>query len=471
MTSSSVRDNSQQPTRRSSRRAFHGAVIHSLSATNLEILPNALIITESDPDLENNIHKITHFIKDTTTTPPNLNLDDVETIHLPRTSKFLIPGFIDTHNHAPQWSMRGLGQGLHILDWLSQITFPHESKFADPSYARRVYGSCIDGFLKQGVTTASYYGSLHGDATKILADLCLSKGQRAYVGKCNMSRNSPEFYSDASVEDSLRVTEDVITHIQEKDPQGKLVKHILTPRFAISCHDDLLAGLGEISARNPEMPLQTHFNEAEQEMKFTAELFPQFQGSEADLYEHFGLLRKDRTTILAHCCHMTDYEMSRIKELGCGVAHCPVSNMTVGGGFMAAPVRAFLRRGIKVGLGTDSGGGFSSSMLDAMRQAMIASHAREVMSKGADEGLKIEEVFYLATLGGAEVCGLQDRIGNFEVGKEFDAVVVDTKPAGDGGIMTEVEEDDGLRVVFEKFVMTGDDRNIERVYVQGRQVK
>jgi hypothetical protein len=37
---------------------------------------------------------------------------------------FLIPGFVDTHNHAPQWPMRGLGQGLHILDWLGKITFP-----------------------------------------------------------------------------------------------------------------------------------------------------------------------------------------------------------------------------------------------------------------------------------------------------------------------------------------------------------
>ncbi len=137
---------------------------------------------------------------------------------------------------------------------------------------------------------------------------------------------------------------------------------------------------------------------------------------------------------------------------------------------MAAPVREFMRRGIKVGLGTDSGGGFSSSILDAMRQAMIASHAREVMSRGEDTGLSIGEVFHLATLGGAEVCGLHDKVGNFEVGKEFDAIVVGTR-GPEQGIMTMVEDDDALKTVFEKFIMTGDDRNILEVYVQGRSVK
>jgi guanine deaminase len=144
--------------------------------------------------------------------------------------------------------------------------------------------------------------------------------------------------------------------------------------------------------------------------------------------------------------------------------------MTVGGGFMAAPIRDFMRREIKVGLGTDSGGGFSSSILDAMRQAMIASHAREVTSKGQDKGLSIDEVFHLATLGGAQVCGLDDKIGSFDVGKEFDAILVGTR-GGEQGIMTMVEEDDSLKTVFEKFIMTGDDRNVVEVYVQGRLVK
>ncbi|KAL2158737.1 hypothetical protein VTH06DRAFT_3928 [Thermothelomyces fergusii] len=449
-----------------SGRAFVGPVIHSLSASELEILPCALLAVNGEGRITSLLRDVNPQQVQEALRGLNFPAESV-TVHHLGPGQFLIPGFVDTHNHAPQWAQRGLGQGMHILDWLDAVTFPNEARFRDPEHARRVYSDCVDGFLRQGVTTASYYGSIHAEATKTLARLCLEKGQRALVGKCNMTRNAPESYRDASAEESLRLTRECIDYVRSLDPAGSLVRHVLTPRFAISCDADVLRGLGDMARDNPDMAIQTHFNEAEQEMRATRELFPQF-ASEADLYEHFGLL--GGRSILAHCCHMTDYELERLGALGCGVAHCPVSNMTVGGGFMAAPVREFLRRGIKVGLGTDSGGGFSSSILDAMRQAMIASHAREVMSEGRDKGLSVAEAFYLATLGGAQVCGLADRIGNFEVGKEFDAIVVGTR-GSERGIMTMVEENDTLKTVFEKFIMTGDDRNLIRVYVQGRLVK
>lgn len=445
--------------------AFHGPVIHSLSPTELEILESALLVVDGSGCIVI-FDKAVDVVAETLRTPAGELIQSRDcTIHKLRQGSFLIPGFVDTHNHAPQWAQRGLGQGMHILDWLDTVTFPNEAKFADPEYARRVYGRCVDGFLKQGITTASYYASAHGEATRILADICLKKGQRALIGKCNMDRNAPDYYRDAGAEESLRVTEECIAHIQKIDPEGLLVRPVLTPRFAITCEPAVLEGLGKIAKERPDLAIQTHFNEAEQEMQATKSLFPQFS-NEVDLYHHYGLLGP--RSILAHCCYMNEYEMARFVELGCGVAHCPISNMTVGGGFMAAPVREFLRRGIKTGLGTDSGGGFSSSILDAMRQALVASNAREVMSQGSEKGLSVEELFYLATLGGATVCSVGDKVGNFAVGMEFDACVISTDV--DDQIMTMVEED-SLRTVFNKFVMTGDDRNIEAVYVRGRQVK
>jgi guanine deaminase len=178
-----------------SGKAFVGPVIHSLSASELEILPSALLTV-------NNAGEIAAFVRnvDPQQTRDTLNAlnfsPDLVTIHHLTPGQILIPGFVDTHNHAPQWAQRGLGQGMHILDWLDAITFPNEARFRDPDYARRIYASCVDGFLRQGITTASYYGSIHGEATKILADLCLEKGQRALVGKCNMTRNAPDYYRD-----------------------------------------------------------------------------------------------------------------------------------------------------------------------------------------------------------------------------------------------------------------------------------
>ncbi|KAI3545530.1 guanine deaminase [Colletotrichum filicis] len=441
--------------------AFHGAVIHSLGPKQVEILDSAGIIVGSDG-------LISEFYTQISIEELSAKLPGDQKVKVLAKGQFISPGFIDTHNHAPQWAMRGQGQGLHILDWLDQVTFPHEARFSDPTYARKVYESCVKGFLKQGITTASYYGSKHAEATKILADICHKLNQRAFVGKCNMDRNAPSYLHDESAESSLKETEECVKHIRQIDPTGQLIRPVLTPRFAICCTPDLLEGLGQMASQDPELAIQTHFNEAEQEIKATRELFPQFS-SEADLYQHYGLL--NQRSILAHCTFMTDYEMDRVKELQCGVAHCPISNMTVGGGFMAASIRQFLTKGIKVGLGTDSGGGFSSSMLDSVRQAIIASNAREVMSGGKDKALSLDEVFYLSTLGGAQVCCLEDKVGNFAIGKAFDAILVTSSLDEAFGVMTVREETDSLRTVFEKFLMTGDDRNIAQVYVQGRLVK
>ena len=461
--------------------AFHGTLIHAKTIDKIEILQDALIVVDEDgtiiscqanistDSVPQAISQITSKVG-ITVHPSSIN-------HLAHPD-FLIPGLIDTHNHAPQYPQRGLGQGLHILNWLDQLTFPNESKFADVNYAHRIYERCVEGFLKQGVTTASYYGSLHGPATKILAEICLRKGQRALVGKCNMNRNAPAFYVEGSVEESLQQTEEFIRHVQELDGKGELVRPILTPRFAISCEDELLAGLGKLAKQHPDMPIQTHFNEAQQEIDATLSLFPAFT-NEADLYDHFGLLTP--RTILAHCTIMTsESEFAKLAALGCGVAHCPIANTTIGGGFMAAPIRAFLNRGIDVGLGTDSGGGFSSSILDALRQAFIVSNAREVESKGNYKALSLDELFYLATLGGARVCGLGEKVGSFEAGKQFDAVVVRPNELvtregkvvrHEDGVMTMVEEGDSVRTIWEKFLVAGDDRNIQRVYVKGRLVR
>ncbi|KAL1606682.1 hypothetical protein SLS60_004089 [Paraconiothyrium brasiliense] len=420
-------------------KVFHGAVVHSISLGKLEILENGTLVV----DAAGVIVAFENSAKQELSIP-----QDAEVHHL-EPGEFLIPGFVDTHNHAPQWPMRGLGQGLHILEWLDRITFPIEARFADATYARRTYENTVSDFLRQGITTASYYGSRHAEATRILAEICLEKGQRAFVGKCNMDRNAPEYICEQSADVSLRETQDCVAHIRRlpgcAEPKHALVKPVLTPRFAICCSPELLRGLGKLMKKDKNLAMQTHFNEAQQEIDAT------------------------RESILAHCTIMTDYDKERVKALQSGVAHCPIANMTVGGGFMVAPIRDFLRRGIKVGLGTDSGGGWASQMLAVIRQVSRSPNTKQIISQGEDKGLSLEEVFYLATLGGAQVMCLDDQIGNFQVGKQFDASWISTT-TGLQSAMTPREPADSIRTIFEKFIMSGDDRNIAHVYVRGRRV-
>ncbi|KAL2404914.1 putative guanine deaminase [Exophiala dermatitidis] len=445
--------------------AFFGTIIHHLSPTQIEIVDNTALIVGTDGKIAAVERNISYdHVLDSLLSEHGLTRSSPTFKALSR-GEFLIPGFIDTHNHAPQWTQRGTGRGKFIMEWLNKTTFPHEARFADPEYARKTYASCVDGFLKQGVTTAAYYGSLHGEATKILADTCLAKGQRALVGKCNMNRQSPSYYVDASAAESLAVTEEFIAYVRKIDPDQNLVTPILTPRFAVACDHDVLAGLGKIARKNPDLPIQTHFNETPQEMELTRQLYPEFD-HESDLYEHFGLL--NQRSILAHCIYMDDYDMQRLQDLNCGVAHCPVSN-TTSGVFGVAPVREYLDKNIKIGLGTDSGGGYSSSIIDCMRQAFAVSKARQ-LTHPHDKPLHFTEMLYLATLGGARVCNLDHKIGNFVVGKDFDALEIHTI-GDDAGVIALVEDYDSIEDILEKFIMTGDDRNVVKVFVRGRSVK
>jgi guanine deaminase len=142
----------------------------------------------------------------------------------------------------------------------------------------------------------------------------------------------------------------------------------------------------------------------------------------------------------------------------------------------------------QVGLGTDVSGGFSPSILTAVQHASIASkvlamHAPTNSSTTSTyEGrqLPLATLLHLATLGGAQVCGLDDRIGSFAPGKAFDALVVSAHDdAGNPGLWgadidrelhVEYPKDKEIKVWLERFFFTGDDRNIKRVYVQGRWI-
>src|SRR6185437_7695384 len=102
------------------------------------------------------------------------------------TTQYLLPGFVDLHIHAPQWPQLGKALDLPLEEWLQVYTFPLESRYADVEFARTVYGSLVDGLLANGTTTAVYFGTLHLPATRILADICLQRSQRALIGRVAM---------------------------------------------------------------------------------------------------------------------------------------------------------------------------------------------------------------------------------------------------------------------------------------------
>ncbi|CAG8759618.1 14586_t:CDS:1, partial [Acaulospora morrowiae] len=216
-----------------------------------------------------------------------------------------------------------------------------------------------------------------------------------------------------------------------------------------------------------DVPIQSHLSENADEIAFVAEKFPNLPNY-TSVYDNHGLL--NNKTIMAHGIHLSPEERDLIRKRGVGISHCPNSNFSLCSG--VCNVRQLLNEGIKVGLGTDISGGYAKTILDSIRSASLASKVTYMTTPGDGQKpshITLHELFYLATMGGANLVNLENVIGNFEVGKEFDALLIDPE-SHQSPINCFEGIDDNIERVFEKFIFLGDERNILRVYVRGKLV-
>jgi guanine deaminase len=319
--------------------------------------------------------------------------------------KRILPGFVDTHVHLPQFAIMGVGAG-ELLTWLNTYTYPEEARFADPEYAAKISEQFFDALVANGTTTAAIYASVHERATDIAFSTARRKGIRAFIGKVMMDRNTPEPLlekTEDSIAASLRLFEK-----WDGAESGRL-RYVFTPRYAAGCSMELMQRVGDV-ARERGAYLQSHLSENKDEVEWVRRLFPSC-GSYAAIYDSAGLLT-DRS-IMAHCIHLSSDEITLLSRRRTAVAFCPYSNRSLRSGTM--PYRTLRDAGLNISLATDVAGGPSLSMLEQMREAMAAAQ------------IPWEEALYLATLGGAKALGLAGEIGNFEAGKDADFVVVDNE--------------------------------------------
>ena len=367
--------------------------------------------------------------------------------------KIIIPGFVDLHVHAPQYKYRSTGMDLELLDWLNTYTFPEESKFKDNEYAKKIYSTFVEELKRGPSTRLCLFATIHKEATLTLMDLLEKSGLSTYVGKVNMDRNSPDYLIETT-EESIRETKN---WIEESRQRGfKNTKPILTPRFTPSCTDELMMGLKKITEEY-DVPFQSHLSENDKEIEWVKELEPQVDNY-GEAYNQFGLFGGDVKTIMAHCVSSPKEEIQLMKDNGVFVAHSPESNMNIRSGI--APISMFLKEGLKVGLATDMAGGSSPDMFRAISCAIQASKLYWRLVDDSYGYLSTSEAFYLATKGGGEFFG---KVGSFESGFEFDAVVLD-----DSSISFSDEFSPTDRV--EKMIYLADSSNVVEKYVSGVKV-
>ena len=412
-------------------KAYKGNIIFTKDASDFSIYEDSYILVEDGK------------VKDIVKEKPDCEIEDFG-------DKLIIPAFNDIHIHAPQFTNSGIGYDEELIPWLNKYTFPTEAKYADPEFAEKIYKRFIEILWRYGSMRSVVFSSLHKEGTEILFDLFKESGMGAYIGKVNMDRNSVDELTETT-EDSLKVTREII----EKYRDEKLVKPIITPRFVPSCTNELMEGLQEI-INEEKLPVQSHLSENHGEVAWVKELHPDIEtyGEVYDKYDMFGTT----PTIQAHCVYCTEKEKQMMEKQDVYVAHCPTSNLNLMSGL--APIKEYLERGIKVGLGTDVSGGHTFNMMQVIASAIQVSNMYWLYVDKDKAPLTTSEAFYIATKGGGEFFG---KVGSFEKDYAFDALVIDDSDLKDLDINPKER--------LEKVIYMGEDKHIVKRFLEGNLIE
>ncbi|NHB59452.1 guanine deaminase [Acinetobacter shaoyimingii] len=372
---------------------------------------------------------------------------DITVEHYPE--QLIVPGFIDTHIHFPQTEMVG-AFGEQLLEWLNTYTFPTELQFSDKAYADQIAHFFVNELLKNGTTTALVFCTVHPQSVDALFEAATRHHMRLIAGKVMMDRHAPEGLCDTAES----AYHDSKALIEKWHGQGRNL-YAITPRFAPTSTPEQLEKAGQLKAEYPDVYIHTHLSENKNETAWVKELFPEQKGY-LDVYHHYGLT--GNRSVFAHCVHLEEDEWDCMHDTDSAIAFCPTSNLFLGSGLF--PLKKTWEKQVKVGLGTDIGAGTSFNQLQTLNEAY------KVQQLQGDK-LSAFESFYHATLGGAKALHLQDKLGNFNVGKEADFVVLNLNATALQTLRQQRAKniEDAL---FALFTM-GDDRNIQATYIYGQK--
>ena len=328
-------------------------------------------------------------------------------LRLDRRGRLLMPGFIDTHVHAPQLDVIA-SFGTQLLEWLETYTFPAEQRYADPEVAAEGAARFCDALIAHGTTSAVVFPTVHRASAEALLAAARERGMRLIAGKVLMDRHAPPALTD-TVDSAERDSRELIARWHGT---GRLA-YAMTVRFAPTSTPAQMAMAGRLMREVPDLYMQTHVAENRAEVAWVAELFPQAR-SYLDVYHGFGLLTP--RAVLAHGIWLDDADRALLAHTGAHIAHCPTSNLFLGSGLL--DWRRLEAQGASVSMATDVGGGTSLSMQRTLAEAYKVQALQGVR-------LPAWKALYTATLGAARCLHLDGEIGSLEPGRMADVCVWD----------------------------------------------
>lgn len=399
---------------------------------------------------------------------------------------FLLPGFVDAHVHFPQTFAGDSYNGGQLLEWLTLCMYPSEARFADPGYAENAAVEFCNRRIASGTTAAMVFGSAFPHAQDALFAETQRRGLRIVSGR-GIQTVGPKSAEPlmTSEDDALRLVHEEIDKWHGADTgDAKTARlHVaVVPRFSLAVTTHTLKRLGELydSVRDRGVYFHTHLNENNR--PGTGEVDETKRSYQVDTYldtydgkflpgsKVGGSSMLGKRSIMAHAVHCQDSELERMAETGTSIAHCPVSQQFLGSGTM--PWLRTVGSGVNIAAGTDYGGG------DEWPIPVVLTAAFKVhISEPGEAGVSMHpaEMLFTGTLGGARALDMEDRIGNFDVGKEADFVVIDPArtPALNAVITYGVRSADPAMARAQTLfaLLTGiRETSVAETYVQGRKL-
>ena len=333
---------------------------------------------------------------------------------------YVLPGLIQTHIHLCQTLFRGSADDLPLLDWLRQRVWPMEAAHDAESLRAAAQLAALE-LVTSGTTTVLTMETVH--ETEAVFEAVAESGLRATIGKAMMDA-APD--APARLREATRASVDESLSLARRwdgAADGRL-RAALAPRFAVSCSEELLRSVADLSAERGLL-VHTHASESRDEVAVVR------QRTGLGNVEFLATVNLTSPRLCAaHCVWVDDRDMGILADRGVKALHCPSSNLKLGSGI--APVTEMRQRGISVSIGTD--GAACNNRLDMFEEMRLAALLQAARS--GPGALPARDALWMATRGGAAALGLDAEIGSLEPGKRADVIVVDSDrphlvPGGD----------------------------------------
>jgi 5-methylthioadenosine/S-adenosylhomocysteine deaminase len=317
-------------------------------------------------------------------------------------TQVLMPGLVNLHTHAAMSLMRGLADDIALMPWLNAHIWPAEAQVVSPSY---VYDgtllACAE-MLGGGITTFNdmyFY-------PEAAAEAVLKAGMRANLGLVVLDFPT-QYASDAS--DYLAKG----TAARDQYSSHPLITFSFAPHAPYTVSDAAFIQIITM-AEQLNIGLHSHLHETQEEIQQSVQTYGMRPINRLD---KLGML--SATSTFAHCVHLNAVEMQLLAVNNCSIAHCPSSNLKLASGI--APISAYVKHGINIGLGTD--GAASNNRLDLFAEMRLCALLAKGQS-GDATAIDAHQALRMATINGAIALNMQDKIGSIEVGKRADLCAV-----------------------------------------------